>query len=226
MARVAVVLAGCGVFDGTEIHEAVSLLLHLSRSGVEYRCFAPDKDQAHVVNHATGTPEEGARRNVLAESARIARGDIAPLDTLSPDSFDAVFFPGGFGAAQNLSSFAFEGAECGVDPEVERVLREFRAAEKPIGMCCIAPVIAAKVFGGTPGDGCLVTIGDDAQTAKAIGAMGSRHESMPVEKACVDQEHRLVTAPAYMYGEAPIHAVYEGIGAMVEATLALVGAEA
>ncbi|MCA9311694.1 MAG: isoprenoid biosynthesis glyoxalase ElbB [Phycisphaerales bacterium] len=221
MTTVAVVLSGCGVFDGSEIHEAVGILQHLSRAGAAYRCFAPDRPQMHVVNHATGQPEAGATRNVLVESARIARGEIAPLSSLKVEAFDAVFFPGGFGAAKNLCSFATEGAACSVEPEVARVITGFHEAGKPIGLCCIAPVLAAKVI-----PGCAVTIGQDAGVAGAIAAMGSRHVERPVTDAFTDEANRVVTAPAYMYGEAPIHEVIEGIGAMVEATLALVGSGA
>ncbi|MBL8747413.1 MAG: isoprenoid biosynthesis glyoxalase ElbB [Phycisphaerae bacterium] len=223
MPKVAVILSGCGVFDGTEIHEAVSLLIHLSRAGAVYECFAPDVMQAHVVNHLTHKPAETERRNVLVESARIARGAIKPLDQLEVTKFDAAFFPGGFGAAKNLCDFAFKGAECGVEPNVDRIVRAFHAAGKPVGLCCIAPVIAARVLGtGKGGPGVTVTIGNDAGTAEAIRAMGSKHQERAVTQACVDPAQRIVTAPAYMY-DAPVHAVYEGIGAMVESVLGMIG---
>ncbi|MEM1422910.1 MAG: isoprenoid biosynthesis glyoxalase ElbB [Planctomycetota bacterium] len=221
MPRVAVVLSGCGVYDGAEIHESVSLLLHLSQRGVDYACFAPDKEQAHVVDHLAGAPAEGETRNVLVEAARIARGDIAPLDQLQTDGFDALFAPGGFGAAKNLSSFAFDGADCTVDPGFDRVLNEFRSAGKPIGVCCITPAVLAKALPGT-----TVTIGEDADTASAIEAMGGVHQNRPINEACVDDANAVVTAPAYMYGDAKIHEVHEGIGQMVEQTLARIGARA
>ena len=226
MPKVAVVLSGCGVFDGTEIHEAVSVLIHLSRLGAEYTCFAPDIDQKHVINHLTGKPAAGETRNVLVESARIARGDIRPLRDLKPDEFDAVIFPGGFGAAKNLCDFASAGARCSINKDVERVVKAFHGARKPVGMCCIAPVIAARVLGtGAGGPGAKVTIGDDAGTASAIEAMGSQNVVKPVTEALVDSQNHLVTAPAYMY-DAPVHAVFQGIGEMVERTLALVDAAA
>lgn len=218
-ANVAVVLSGCGVMDGAEIHEAVSVLVHLSRGGASYRCFAPDKDQMHVVDHLAGEPASGERRNVLRESARIARGEIQPLSALHAADFDAVVFPGGFGAAKNLCDFAVKGDQCVVDPEVRRVVEEFHGAGKPIGMCCIAPVIAARVL-----EGCTVTIGDDAGTAGAIAKMGSKHAARPVTEACVDETFNVVTAPAYMYGDAPVHDVFDGIGAMVRGVLDRVGA--
>lgn len=220
MIRVAVVLSGCGVFDGTEIHEAVSVLLHLSRAGAHCDCFAPDADQMHVVNHLTGQPAP-ERRNVLVESARIARGKVAALDTLDAKGYDAVIFPGGFGAAKNLCDFAQRGAGCTVSPAVERVVKAFHAAGKPVGMCCIAPVIAARVLGTRAGGpGCTVTIGNDTAAAGAIAQMGSANVEKPVTQALTDQANRLVTAPAYMYDARP-HEVYEGIGAMVDGVLAL-----
>lgn len=223
MVRAAVVLSGCGVYDGSEIHEAVAVLYHLSRAGASYRCFAPDKAQMHVVNHATGRPAEGESRNVLVESARIARGDIRPLSDLRAADFDCVIFPGGFGAAKNLCDFAVKGATMRVDPDVERVVREFHGAGKPVGMCCIAPVIAARVLGTkSGGPGARVTIGNDAQTAAAIASWGSSNVEQPVTAAQADDANRLVTAAAYMYGDAPVHAVFEGIGKMVDGVLSRV----
>ncbi len=215
MIKAAVVLSGCGYLDGSEISEAVSVLLHLSRAGGEVRCFAPDKPLKEV-DHLKGEPT-GETRSVLSEAARIARGKVEPLNTLDERQFDAVFFPGGFGAAKNLCDFAEKGAACGVEPDVERVLKSFRAAGKPIGLCCIAPVLAAKVLPGVK-----VTLGNDAGVAAAVEQMGSRHENHAVTEAAVDAEHRVATAPAYMYGDAPVHEVYLGIGHMVEQTLKMV----
>lgn len=178
--------------------------------------------QAHVVNHLTHKPATNETRNVLVESARIARGTIKPLDQLDASRFDAAFFPGGFGAAKNLCDFAFKGAECAVEPQVERVVKSFHAAGKPVGLCCIAPVIAARVLGTKKGGpGVTVTIGKDPGTSAAIGAMGASHQERSVTQACVDPKQHIVTAPAYMY-EAPVHAVYEGIGAMVESVLGMI----
>lgn len=213
-AKVAVVLSGCGVFDGSEIHEAVSVLVHLSRAGAKYECFAPDKDQAKVVDHLTGKPAAGEKRNVLREAARIARGKIRPLAELRAEEFDAVVFPGGFGAATNLCDFAEKGAECAVDRDVERVVNAFHGADKPVGMCCIAPVIAAKVLRG-----CRVTIGSDSGTAEAIARMGSQNVEKGVTEAYVDESQNVVTSPAYMYGAAPVHEVLDGIGEMVAGVL-------
>lgn len=217
MTKVAVVLSGCGVFDGSEIHEAVSVLVHLSRMGARAECFAPDT-QLDEVDHLTGKPT-GQKRGVLRESARIARGKIKPLKELQPGAFDAVVFPGGFGAAKNLCDFATKGAECSVNPEVERVVQGFYEEGKPIALCCIAPVIAAKVLGRAAGGmGCAVTIGHDAETAAAVRAMGATNIEHDVTAVHVDEENNIITTPAYMC-EAPIHEVYAGIGRMIEQTL-------
>lgn len=213
--KVAVVLCGSGRGDGSEIHESVSCLIHLSRLGAQYRCFAPDAPQADVVNHATGETVPGETRNQMVEAARISRGEISPLASLDVEAFDAVVFPGGFGAAKNLCSFAKDGAECWVNPDAERVIKGFRAAGKPIGMCCIAPVMAARVLGAT------VTIGDDPGAAEAIKAMGGRNVVKGVTEAQTDEANRVVTSPAYMYGDARPHEVYEGIGQMIEGVLAM-----
>ena len=222
MTNAAVILSGSGVYDGSEIHEAVSLLLNLARNNARYQCFAPDKPQMHVVDHRTGNEASSEPRNALTEAARIARGDIKPLSDLNPDHFDALAAPGGFGAAKNLCTFATEGPDCTVDPEVERVFRAFHEQRKPIAVCCIAPVIPAKLFGkDAGGNGCEVTIGNDPDTAAAIHAMGSTNIEKPVNEAHTDTANLIVSAPAYMYGDAPIHQVEQGIAAMVTETLRL-----
>jgi enhancing lycopene biosynthesis protein 2 len=224
MANVAVVLAGCGRADGSEIHESVSCLIHLARLGATYRCFAPPGPQADVVNHLTGKPVDETR-DMLVEAARIARGEIQPLSTLRVEDFDAIVFPGGFGAAKNLCTFARDGANCRVIPEVERVIKGFHAARKPVALCCIAPVIGARVLGkSSGGPGVRVTIGDDSGTAAAIENMGSANVIRAVTEAAVDESNRLTSTPAYMYGDATPWDVFQGIGQMLERTLEMVSA--
>lgn len=221
MAKVAVVLAGCGARDGSEITEAVSCLIHLARLGAKVECFAPDAPQAGVVNHVTGEPARETR-NMMVEAARISRGRIRPLASLDVDAFDAVIFPGGFGAAKNLCTFAADGATCTVIPDVERVVKGFHKAGKPIGMACIAPMIGARVLGrGRGGPGVSVTIGKDAAPAAAVAAMGSTNVPKAVTEAHVDPANRIATTPAYMDDAASPWQVYEGIGRMVEETLKL-----
>lgn len=217
----AVVLSGCGRADGSEIHEATSILIHLARLGVAYACFAPDSPQAEVINHATGKPAPaGQTRNMMVEAARIARGEIQPLSRLDAANFGALVFAGGFGAAKNLSTFGgtgdAAGANCDVLPDVERVIKAFHAAKKPIGLCCIAPVLAARVLGTRKGGpGVKVTIGSDQATADAIATMGSTHVARGVTEAYTDTTNRVVTTPAYMCQASP-HEVFEGIGQMIE----------
>lgn len=192
MTRVGVILSGCGVYDGSEIHEATLTLLFLDRAGVEIVCAAPDIE-TEVVDHATGKPT-GEKRSVLAEAARIARGPVRDIRELKARDLDAVIFPGGFGAAKNLCDFAAKGADCAVHPEVTRLVREMRAAGKPMGFICIAPVMAARLLGAR------VTIGSDPATAAAIQQMGGKPVKAAVEDIVVDPEQKVVTTPAYMVG--------------------------
>ena len=211
----AVVLSGCGVYDGSEIHEAVLTLLALDRAGAAYRCFAPDKPQHHVVNHLTGRPAEGESRNVLVESARIARGAISPLADYRAGDFDGLIFPGGFGAAKNLSTFAFDGAACTVDPEVARAIDTTKAAGKPLGALCISPVIMARMI-----DGATVTIGSSPDVAQAIEAMGGHHQTTSHGEVVIDRAAKLVTTPCYML-DATVGQIATGAEAVVKAMLDL-----
>ena len=175
MKKVAVILSGCGVFDGAEIHESVLVLLALDRANAQIVCAAPDIAQHHVTAHLTRQPAPNETRNVLAESARIARGDIVSLSRIQAADFDAVILPGGFGAVLNLSTFALGERPFRVDTDLARVLKEFRQAAKPMGFACIAPAIAAQLFGPEKVE---FTIGNDAETAKALEKSGGKTCSM------------------------------------------------
>lgn len=193
MAKVAVILSGCGVFDGAEIHESVLTLLALEENQATYQCFAPDVAQHHVINHMTGE-EMDETRNVLVESSRIARGNIHAVSELDVNEFDALIFPGGFGAAKNLCDFAFKGSECQVEASVLQAAKSFAETQKPIGFICIAPAMIPRIYG----EGAQLTIGDDADTAANINAMGGRHVCCPVDEFVVDETNKIVSTPAYM----------------------------
>lgn len=208
--KIGVVLSGCGVFDGAEIHESVLTLLAIDRAGAEAVCLAPNIQQHHVVNHLTGE-EMDEQRNVLVESARIGRGLVSDIAGASAADVDAVVFPGGFGAAKNLCTFAFDGPNAQVDPEVERFLKEVFAARKPIGLACISPALGAKVLGE---NGIEVTVGNDADTAAGIEATGARHVDCPVTEIHTDEARKIVSTPAYMLGKS-ISEVNTGIEKMV-----------
>jgi enhancing lycopene biosynthesis protein 2 len=213
--RVGVVLSGCGYLDGAEIHEATCTLLSLDRRGAKLVAMAPDVPQMHVVDHVKGAPAAGESRRVFQEAARIVRGQLTELSRISASDLDALVFPGGFGVAKNLCTFATEGRSMRVLPDVERLAREMRAAGKPQGYVCISPVIAAKLFGG---EKVKVTIGDDRETAAAIESWGARHVDCKVEEIANDERLRIVTTPAYMLGPwiAPVAA---GIDKLVSAVL-------
>jgi len=196
MARIGVCLSGCGVNDGAEIHESVITALTLDRAGAEIIYTAPDVKQTKVINHLTGD-EMNEIRNVLVESARIARGDITDLAQLTSDDMDALLFPGGFGAALNLCDFALKGADCHIHPEVKRIIQEMLAVQKPLGFICIAPALFARAVKNADMTA-KITIGNDQATADQIEKLGSQHEICSVDDCIVDEENKIVSTPAYM----------------------------
>jgi len=193
MTKVGVLLCGCGMYDGSEVHEATLTLFFLDRAGAEIVCMAPDIGQAEVVNHISGQAT-GEKRQVLLEAARIARGDIRDIKQVRASELSALILPGGLGVTKNLCDFALKGADCTVNPEVAGLIREMHQAGKPIGFICIAPVIAAKVLGAR------VTIGTDRATAAAVERMGGSHVACQVGEIAVDEEEKVVSTPAYMLG--------------------------
>ena len=193
MSKIGIVLSGCGVNDGSEIHEAVITMLELDKAGADMLLMAPNIDQLHVINHATGEEMDDSR-NVLVESARISRGDIEDIAVVTSENVDALIFPGGFGVAKNLSDYAMAGVECSVNPDVLRLSREVHNEGKPIGAICIAPAIMATILSGET----ELTIGFDEQTASDIDAMGAKHVLCPVDEIVVDKEKKVVSTPAYM----------------------------
>ncbi|HEX76332.1 MAG TPA: isoprenoid biosynthesis glyoxalase ElbB [Dehalococcoidia bacterium] len=216
MTKVGVALSGCGVYDGSEIHEATLTLYFLDRAGVDIIRMAPDINQSEVVDHLTGKLAS-ERRNALIESARIARGDIKKMEGVKASDLDALIFPGGLGAQKNFCNFATKGKDCTVNPEVERLIREMHGTKKPLGFICIAPVIAAKVLGEFHP---RLTIGSDRDTAKAIEEMGGKHIICKVDEIAVDEENKIVSTPAYMLGPT-ISRVALGIEKLVDNILQL-----
>ena len=216
MTKVAVILSGSGFLDGAEIQESVITLLALDKTGAEYQCMAPDMDQMHVVNHLTGEVSEGEQRNVLVEAARIARTQIIDVAEANPNDYDAVIFPGGYGAAKNLSNFAVKGAESTVQQDVLQFARAFAATGKPMGYVCIAPAMIPHIYGAEA----KLTIGSDADTAAVITEMGGVHVSCPVTDFVVDEERKIVSTPAYMLDER-ISDVAAGIEKLVNKVLEL-----
>ena len=218
MPKVAVLLSGCGFLDGAEVHEAVLTLLALDQRQATILCCAPNIDAAEI-DHLTRKPT-GAKRNVLREAARIARGEIRDVARVKAAEIDALILPGGYGAAKNLSNFADKGADCTVNPDVERLVGDCLSQRKPVGAICIAPATLARIA-GKRGIKAKLTIGNDPGTAQAIVALGCSHENQPVTGIAVDADHKIVSTPAYMLGPGPA-AVYEGIRKLVDKVLALI----
>ncbi len=221
MPKVGLVLSGCGYLDGSEIQETVITLLALDRHGATVLCMAPNIDQMHVIDHTTGEPMSGEKRNVLLEAARIVRGQIKDIKDVSANDFDALIFPGGYGAAQNLSDFAVKGGDCSVNQDVERLIKETLEAHKPLGMICISPVVISKIHKGSSKK-LKLTIGTDKDTANALIGMGTDHIDCPVKEHVVDKENKIVSSPAYMFGQSRISEVAEGIEKTVQEVLGLI----
>ncbi|MDR2382527.1 MAG: isoprenoid biosynthesis glyoxalase ElbB [Prevotellaceae bacterium] len=215
MKKIAVILSGCGVLDGSEIHEATLALLAIRKAGCDYSVFAPDKEQTEVVNHYTGANEK-EKRNILVESSRIARRKALPLSELNPEKFDAIVLPGGFGVAKNLSDFAYKGENYSVIPEVEKVLLKANELKKPVGAMCISPVLLAKVF-----KGCKITLGVAGDASEAVEKNGAKHIVTTHGETVVDEKYRLVSTPAYML-DANIEQIAEGADNLVKELLKLV----
>ena len=218
--KIGVVLSGCGVYDGSEIHEAVITLLAIDRNGAEAVCMAPNIPQMHVVNHLSGEVAANETRNVLVEAARIARGKIKDLAAVTAAELDALILPGGFGAAKNLCDFAVKGVDCSVNPEVARLIRAMVAAKKPVAAVCIAPAILSKVLGADQLPHQL-TIGTDAGTAAALTSMGSQHVACPAREFVVDKANKIVSSPAYMLAGSIAEAA-EGIEKCVKTLIGLI----
>jgi len=219
--RVGVILSGCGIYDGSEIHEAVITLLALERAGAEVITMAPNQNQMHVIDHQTGEVAEGEKRNVMVESARIARGPVRDIAEVKANELDALVMPGGFGAAKNLCDFAIKGEYCWIDPDVSRLIKDMHKAGKPIVAMCIAPVVAMKAL---TDDGIkpILTIGNDPDTAKALESMGGHHETQDVRGVAVDTENKLLSTPAYMLGPS-IKDVADGIENTIAELMKMLG---
>lgn len=218
MKKIAVILCGSGYKDGSEIRESVGVLWALSQSPVSVQCFAPEENQVDVVNCLTGKAVSNETRNMLVESARIARGAVRPLKELRAVDYDGLIIPGGFGAAKNLCDFAFKGANGKVRPELQNILEEMHRSQKPIGAVCIAPAILALAF---KGKGIELTVGEKGEAAAEIEKLGHRHIVCAANSCHSDTKNRIVSTPAYMYDTAPLHEIFEGIKKLVERVVAL-----
>ena len=219
MKKIGVLISGCGVNDGAEIHESVITMLALDRAGVETVMMAPNIDQMHVVNHYTGQ-EMDEFRNVLVESSRIARGNIKDMAEVTGNDIDALIIPGGFGVVKNLCDYAMAGSECSINPDVFRLVSEVHLLQKPIGAICIAPAMIAKII-GEQDESAEMTIGSDESTANDIKTMGSTHVTCPVTEMVVDKEKKIITTPAYMEAQS-IKEAAEGIEKLVVEILSMV----
>lgn len=215
MKKIAVILSGSGVFDGSEIHESVLALHAIEKFGASWHCFAPDIDQLNVINHQTGD-EMDEKRNVLVEAARIARGDIEDVAKLNVADYDALLLPGGFGAAKNLTDFAVNGTQCSIDSHVASACQAFAQAKKPAGYLCITPILIPLIYP----NGVKGTIGNDPKTADAFEQLGGQHVACHVEDVVFDSEHLVLSTPAYMLAQSITEAA-NGIDKLVSRLIEL-----
>lgn len=215
--NIAIILAGCGYLDGAEIRESVLTLLALDTEGARYDIFAPDRDQHHVINHLSGD-EVKESRNVLVESARIARGKIQDLNELDSSKYDALILPGGFGAAKNLSDFAFKGSNGEVSSDVAKTIKDFNSTNKTIGAICISPALLALALGDKKPN---ITIGNDEATASELQKLGAIHANTAPNEIIVDETNKLVTTAAYMFDDAPLNDIFTGIHSLVKKVIEL-----
>lgn len=226
--KIGVLLSGSGVYDGSEIQEAVFTLLAIEENGAEAVCFAPDKEQAHVINHITGEEIEGQTRNVLEESARIARGNIKSINKTSIDDFDALVIPGGFGAAKNLNEWAFKGPDGDIDNAVKMIITDMVRAKKPVAALCMGPTVVAKALQGS-GIGTKLTVGTDQENSPyeikeisdGMESLGAMSVMKSVREISVDEENKIVTAPCYMM-EANIQEVRKNVKDAIDKLVSLV----
>lgn len=216
MKKIAIIISGCGVFDGAEIHETVLTMLHIEQLGAQYQCFAPDQTQHHVINHLTGEEQQDSR-NILIEAARIARGDIHDLATLNVDEFDALVVPGGFGVAKNLSDFAFRGPDSKILDTFKETCQSFSTQKKPIAYLCIAPALIGHIHPS----GTVATIGNDTDTATAAEALGIKHVACSATNIVVDSQNKVVSTPAYMLANSiseASHGIAKAIQQLIDMT--------
>ena len=214
--KIAVILCGCGRFDGSEIHESVLTLLSIIQNNSTYQCFSLDLNQDHVTNHLTDETVSGETRNMLVESARIARGNVKKLEMLNVAEFDALILPGGNGAAYNLFDLALKGKDFTVNPQIKQACLEFTRQNKPIGFICIAPAMIPGVYT----ESIELTIGNDTGTAELLTILGAKHFECTVDEIHVDKKYKIVSTPAYMLAQ-DINQAYSGIKKLVDKVIEL-----
>ena len=215
-------MSGCGYLDGTECTEAVSFIIHLKRKGFNVAYFTLDKTQEEVYDHVTKNLEKNEVRNMISESTRITRTAVQKLDKLKPEEYEFLIVPGGYGVTKHLSNYDESPTDFKIDETVEKVIRSFHEAEKPITMSCIAPILVAKLFGTkNGGEGCTITLGDDEEYVSQVEGYGSTLVLKSVNDVVVDEKNNFVSTPAYMDESANQVQVYDAIGKAIEKTIGL-----
>jgi enhancing lycopene biosynthesis protein 2 len=226
MKKIGILLSGCGVYDGSEIQETVLAMLAIQEVGAEYFCISIDKNQHHVINHLNGT-EMAETRNMMIESARIARGNVKNINEVEIRDFDALVIPGGFGNAKNLSSWAFDGPKGTILPEVKLLIVNCINAGRPIAALCVSPILIAKAMEDS-GFQVELTLGNSADSSPynindfhaSLKATGAKTFEKNIEGIQIDEKLKIVSAPCYMI-EANILEIRNNIKQAIEALMLL-----
>ena len=218
MAKVALILAGCGYLDGSEIQETVLTILALEQLGVQWQGLALNKNQTHIVNHTNQTVQKEQQRNMIEESARITRGNIIDIEEADTDDYDAIIFPGGFGVAKNIFNFALVGDDTyKIDETLLKFTRAFYLANKPAGFICISPLIVPLIYPKNTN----ITIGTDEDITNIVEKKGVKHIAKASMEICVDESSKVVTTPAYMNAKNIVE-VQQGIYKLVEKVISFI----
>ena len=214
MIKFAMILSGCGGMDGSEVHEAVSLMIAVKQLGCKYTCFALNEPQKYVinVNHDIGTQQQTSEtRNMLLEAGRLNHGLIHDLKKLNVSQFDGLVLPGGYGTGTSLSNFIeCDGQTCKknidyiVKDEIKDVIQEFNKQKKPIFAGCMAPIL---VNGSLTGVTIMTDIG--LYTKEIIEKHKNSYKVCNAGEVCVDFENKIVTVPFYMTPKVEIDTIFD-----------------
>jgi enhancing lycopene biosynthesis protein 2 len=202
--KIGVLLSGCGVYDGAEIQETVFALLAIEELGAEAICLSVNKNQHHVVNHLTGE-EMPESRNMLVEAARIARGAVHDISTFDNTQIDALVIPGGFGSAKNFTTWAFEGPNGSILPEIKELIQQCISDKKPIAALCVSPVIVGLALNQSDLQATM-TLGTDKEKSpyeinafsSGLSQTGVQVEMKTIREIALDEKLKIVSAPCYM----------------------------
>lgn len=208
--RIALFLSGSGYLDGSEITEATSLIIALSKYGIAVDFFAPNRNQSDVVNHNTNQ-ESSESRNILIESARITRGNVLPLDEFNAELYNAVVLPGGFGAVKNFTTFLQDGHNAQLHSDIKKALENAIFHKLWIVGICAAPLVIALALRDLNIENSTISFGDQNNSVDFINALNHwkiKHAETKIDEHHIDYHNKLITSGAYMFHDASPYDIY------------------